>query len=214
MANIALFGATGMIGSRILREALDRGHQVTAVTRDPSRLESGPALTVTSGDVLNVEDVVAAVRGRDVAISAVGGGDGPGHERLMLPSTKALIAGIRDTDRTIRFLMVGGAGSLRTPDGNQVWDDPDLPAAVLPVMYSHGEALTFLRTVEDVPWVNISPSAQIAPGERTGAYRTAGEDLIVDANGVSTISAEDFAVAVLDEVENSTHFQERFTVGY
>ena len=214
MASIALFGATGMIGSRIMREALERGHRLLAVTRDPSRLEPGPDLVVDQGDVTRVEDVVEAVRGQDVVISAVGGGDGPGHERLMVPATKALIAGIRDTDRTIRFIMVGGAGSLRLPDGTQLWDSPDVPDAALQIMRSHGDALAFLRTVSDVAWVNISPSAQIAPGERTAAYRTASEDLLMDAEGASRISAEDYAVAVLDEVENSTHFQERFTVGY
>ncbi|GHG58458.1 NAD(P)-dependent oxidoreductase [Streptomyces griseocarneus] len=215
MAKIALFGATGTIGSRVLREALDRGHQVTAVVRDPAKVtEQHPNLTVTTGDVLDPASVTEAARGRDVVVSAVGGGDGPGHLATIEPAAKALVAGLRALgDAAPRLVAVGGAGSLRTPDGKQVWDAEGLPEFLLQIMHAHGDALDFYRTVSDVRWTNISPAGLIEPGERTGTYRTALDDLVVDADGKSRISAEDYAVALIDEIETPKHVGERFTVG-
>ncbi|MEX2983352.1 NAD(P)-dependent oxidoreductase [Streptomyces sp. C36] len=215
MAKIALFGATGTIGSRVLREALDRGHQVTAVVRDPAKVtEQHPNLTVTTGDVLDPASVTEAARGRDVVVSAVGGGDGPGHLATIEPAAKSLVAGLRALgDAAPRLVAVGGAGSLRTPDGKQVWDAEGLPEFLLQIMHAHGDALDFYRTVSDVRWTNISPAGLIEPGERTGTYRTALDDLVVDADGKSRISAEDYAVALIDEIETPKHVGERFTVG-
>ncbi|MBO0652231.1 NAD(P)H-binding protein [Streptomyces triculaminicus] len=215
MAKIALFGATGTIGSRVLREALDRGHQVTAVVRDPAKVtEQHPNLTVTTGDVLDPASVTEAARGRDVVVSAVGGGDGPGHLATIEPAAKSLVEGLRALgDEAPRLVAVGGAGSLRTPDGKQVWDAEGLPEFLLQIMHAHGDALDFYRTVSDVRWTNISPAGLIEPGERTGTYRTALDDLVVDADGKSRISAEDYAVALIDEIETPKHVGERFTVG-
>lgn len=215
MAKIALFGATGTIGSRVLREALDRGHQVTAVVRDPAKVtEQHPNLTVTTGDVLDPASVTEAARGRDVVVSAVGGGDGPGHLATIEPAAKSLVAGLRALgDEAPRLVAVGGAGSLRTPDGKQVWDAEGLPEFLLQIMHAHGDALDFYRTVSDVRWTNISPAGLIEPGERTGTYRTALDDLVLDADGKSRISAEDYAVALIDEIETPKHVGERFTVG-
>ncbi|MEU7044137.1 NAD(P)H-binding protein [Streptomyces varsoviensis] len=214
MAKIALFGANGTIGSRVLREALDRGHQVTAVVRDPAKItETHERLTVATGDVLDPASVAAVAAGQDVVISAVGGGDGPGHLATIEPAAKALVAGARTLgDAAPRLITVGGAGSLRTPDGKQVWDAEGLPEFLLQIMHAHGDALDFYRTVSDVRWTNVSPAATIEPGERTGTYRTALDDLVVDESGNSRISAEDYAVALIDEVEKPQHTGERFTV--
>jgi putative NADH-flavin reductase len=216
MSKIALFGATGTIGSRILDEALNRGHQVTAVVRDPAKLAATrPGLAVMTGDVLDPASVADAAQGQDVVVSAVGGGDGPGHVATIRPAAESLVAGLRSLgDRAPRLITVGGAGSLRTADGRQVWDAEGLPEALLQIMHAHGDALDFYRTVSDVRWTNCSPAATIAPGERTGTYRSAIDDLIVDADGESRISAEDYAVALLDEIEKPQHVGERFTVGY
>lgn len=216
MSNIAVFGATGTIGSAIVREALERGHSVTAVVRDPSKATLTHAhLTTTSGDVLEPESVALAAKGHDVLVSAVGGGDGPGHLATIQPAAVALVAGLRALgDDAPRLISVGGAGSLRTPDGAQVWDTPGLPEFLLQIMHAHGDALDYYRGVEDVAWTNISPAAQIAPGERTGTYRTAIDDLVLDDQGQSAISVEDYAVAVLDEIETPRHVRSRFTVGY
>ncbi|GGY04923.1 NAD(P)-dependent oxidoreductase [Streptomyces hiroshimensis] len=215
MAKIALFGATGTIGSRVLREALDRGHQVTAVVRDPAKLtEKHENLTVATGDVLDPESVEAVAQGQDVVVSAVGGGDGPGHVATIEPAAKSLVAGVRALgEKAPRLITVGGAGSLRTPDGKQVWDAEGLPEFLLQIMHAHGDALDYYRTVTDVRWTNLSPAGLIEPGERTGTYRTALDDLVVDGNGKSRISAEDYAVALVDEIEEANHIGERFTVG-
>ncbi|MER5795818.1 NAD(P)H-binding protein [Streptomyces sp. NPDC001980] len=216
MSKIALFGATGTIGSRILDEALRRGHMVTAVVRDPAKLtRHDPNMTVVTGDVLDPESVAEAAKGQGVVISAVGGGDGPGHIATIRPSVESLVAGIRSLEGSApRLVLVGGAGSLRQPDGTQVWDAEGLPDFLLQIMHAHGDALDFCRTVSDVRWTSLSPAATIEPGERTGIYRIAKDDLIVDEDGSSRISAEDYAVALLDEIEQPRHIGERFTVGY
>ncbi|WP_019546474.1 NAD(P)-dependent oxidoreductase [Streptomyces sulphureus] len=216
MGKLAVFGANGTIGSRVVREALDRGHRVTAVVRDPSRFhEAHRRLTVVTGDVLSEESVVRAAEGEDAVVSAVGGGDGPGHRALIRPSVVSLVEGLRRLGtRAPRLIVVGGAGSLRTPDGTRVWDAPGLPDAVRQIMHAHGDALEYLRTVDDVRWTNFSPAAEIAPGDRTGRYRTGLDDLVSDTGGTSRISAEDYAVALVDEFEEPRHPQERFTAAY
>ncbi|MEU2222259.1 NAD(P)H-binding protein [Streptomyces sp. NPDC018347] len=216
MSKIALFGATGTIGSRILDEALDRGHHVKAVVRDPAKLtKSHPDLTVVTGDILDPAAVAEAAEGQEAVISAVGGGDGPGHLATIEPAAESLFAGLRSLGADApRLVVVSGAGSLRTPDGKLVWDAEGLPEFLLQIMHAHGDALDFYRTVSDVRWTCLSPAAVIEPGERTGAYRTALEDLIVDDDGTSRITAEDYALALLDEIERPRHIGERFTVGY
>ncbi|MFD0655355.1 NAD(P)H-binding protein [Streptomyces malaysiensis subsp. malaysiensis] len=220
MARIALFGATGMIGSRILGEALDRGHDVLAVVRDPSRLTTAhPALRLVTGNVLEPSSVLSAADGQDVVVSAVGGGhgDAAGHLATAEPGTRALVAGLRALGRGVagpRLISVGGAGPLRTSDGKLLWDTEGLPGPLLQIMHAHGDALDYIRTVSDVRWTVISPSALVGPGSRTGTYRSALDDLIVGEDGKSRISTEDFAVAVVDEIEHARHLDSRFTVGY
>ncbi|MEU9177301.1 NAD(P)H-binding protein [Streptomyces sp. NPDC048550] len=216
MAKIALFGATGTIGALVLREALGRGHEVTAVVRDPSKLGDCGA-EVLRGDVLDPHSVAEAAAGRDVVVSAIGPGSGdPG---MLVTAAKSLIGGVCTLGPGIprpRVIVVGGAGSLRTPGGPLVWDAAGVPESVRALMHAHGEALDFLRTVpvEEVPWTCLSPAAQIGPGERTGTYRLALDDLIVDEDGRSHISAEDYAVALVDEIERDAHPGRRFTIGY
>ncbi|MFJ6948502.1 NAD(P)-dependent oxidoreductase [Streptomyces wuyuanensis] len=216
MAKIAVFGANGTVGTRIVDEALDRGHHVTAVVRDPSKYaRSAPDLTVVTGDVLDPSSVASVAEGQDVVVSAVGGGDGQAHLAVIGPSAEALVEGLRMAgDAAPRLIAVGGAGSLRTPLGGLVWDAEGVPEDLLQTMHAHGDALDFYRTVDDVKWTNFSPSTSFAPGERTGTYRTALDDLVVDENGNSDISTEDYAVALIDEIENPRHIGERFTAGY
>ncbi|MFJ6050802.1 NAD(P)-dependent oxidoreductase [Streptomyces sp. NPDC092307] len=223
MMKIALFGATGTIGNRVLREALRRGHEVTAVVRDPARLpDSGSgtgagALVVVRGDVLDPGSVASVVAGHDVVVSAFG--PGRGDPAALVTAAKALIGGVRSLGGEApapRVVVVGGAGSLRTPGGPAVWDEAGVPAPVLALMHAHGDALDFLRTVpvEQVRWTCLSPAAQIEPGERTGTYRLGLDDLVVDEEGRSRISTEDFAVALVDEIERDAHAGRRFTVAH
>ncbi|MFF3505570.1 NAD(P)-dependent oxidoreductase [Streptomyces sp. NPDC003247] len=216
MSKIALFGANGTIGTRVLDEALRRGHEVKAVVRDPAKLtRSDPHLDVVTGDALDPASVAKVAEGQDVVVSAVGGGGGPGHMATIKPAAESLVTGLRTLGADApRLILVGGAGSLRTPDGTQVWDAEGLPGFLLQIMHAHGDALDFCRTVTDVRWTSLSPAGTIEPGERTGNYRTALDDLVVDEDGSSRISTEDYAVALIDEIEEPRHIGERFTVGY
>ncbi|WP_371516373.1 NAD(P)-dependent oxidoreductase [Kitasatospora sp. NBC_01300] len=211
MARIAVIGANGTIGSAVVAEAAARGHEVTAVVRDPDHYR-GEAAFVERADVLDPAQVARVAAGQDVLVSAVGGGDGPGHLALIGPAARSLVEGLRSLgDAAPRLIAVGGAGSLETAPGVLVWDTPGLPEPVLEIMHAHGAALDFYRAVSDVRWTVLSPAAEIGPGERTGRYRTGLEQLLTDAAGRSRISVPDYAVVLVDEVEQPEHIGERFT---
>lgn len=209
---IALFGATGMIGQRILNEALGRGHEVTAIVRDRARLGvQHERLTVVTGDILNTEQVTDTVLGHEVVISAFG--PKMGEEQTLLDATRSLIAGVKKAGVS-RLIAVGGAGSLEVAPGVQLVDTPEFPDFIKPIALAHREALEIYRQEKELHWTNVSPAAVIEPGERTGTYRTGTDELVVNEQGESRISAEDYAVAILDEVENPRFSRMRFTVGY
>jgi uncharacterized protein len=208
--NVVLYGATGMIGSRIQRELVSRGHSVTAVVRDPSRVESNAAVTAVKGDQTDAADVAAKAKGADAIISAYN--PGIGTERLLLDAVQALIAGAK-TAGVSRVLVVGGAGSLYVAPGVTVLDSGHLPEKLKPIATAHRDALEVLREA-DLDWTYLSPAAFIQPGERTGKFRLGKDDLIADAKGESRISAEDYAVALVDELEQPKHTRQRFTLAY
>ncbi|WP_037607266.1 NAD(P)-dependent oxidoreductase [Streptacidiphilus rugosus] len=214
MAKIAVIGAKGTIGSRIVAEALSRGHQVTAVVRDPASWTGPEGVALQAGDVLDPASVAEAAVGQDVLVSAVGGGDGPGHEATVEPAARSLVEALRGLGANApRLLAVGGAGSLEVAPGVRVWDTPGLPEWLLQIMHAHGDAQAFYNSVDDVSWTVLSPAGTIEPGERSGVYRTGTEQLVVDAEGRSHITAEDYAVALVDEIERPAHLGRRFTVG-
>jgi uncharacterized protein len=214
MKSIVLLGATGMIGQRILAEALSRGHQVTAVTRETSRTgEHRQNLDYRVGDIFKPETIAAAAVDHDVVVSAYG--PGMGDANLVVKAAHSLIEALTRVE-PIRLIVVSGAGSLEVKPGLQLVDTPDFPPAWKPVALAHREALDVFRKAgfAEFDWTAASPSAVIEPGTRTGKYRTALDQLIVDAQGNSRISAEDFAVAVVDEIEKPKFDGKRFTVGY
>lgn len=210
---ITVFGAAGNVGSRVVAEALSRGHEVTAVVRDAARFaELDPAALARTGDAGEPEDVVRLSKDQDLVISATR--PAPGREGEFAGTTRALLAGLARTG--VRLLVVGGAGSLTVPGtgGALVTDDPAFPADWRPIAGACGEQLAVCRADTAVDWAYLSPAALLEPGVRTGGYRLGADELLVDARGESSISMEDLAVALLDEAELPRHHRTRFTVGY
>lgn len=216
MKKIVLIGATGFVGSAILKEALDRGYQVTAVVRDPSRLKlKHPLLKVIGGDVTDTDFLAAQMRAQDAAISAFNPGwSNPSIYQETLEGYHSILNAAR-WSRIPRLLIVGGAGSLYVSPGKQLMDEPDVPQKMLPGIKSLAKVYTDLLLPEkEIDWVFLSPAADMSPGTRTGNYRTDKDNLVVDEKGESHISVEDYAVAMIDELEEGAHHRERFAVGY
>jgi putative NADH-flavin reductase len=210
---IVLFGASGTIGSSIAGEALARGHQVTAVVRDPTRVgPPHPALSVVAGDVRDPSRVAAVVAGHDVVASAVGPRLPSDTPELVVDAARSLIDSLARA-QVNRLVVVGGAGSLEVAPGVQLVDTPEFPAAWKGVALAHRDALVVYRAA-DLDWTYISPAALIGPGKRTGQYRTGTDQLLTDEKGESYISVEDFAVAFVDEIENGQFVRQRMTVAY
>ncbi len=211
---VVLYGASGMVGSRLLKELVRRGHQVTAVVRDPARVPQEPGVTAVQGDLLDASDVAAKARGADAIISAYS--PGQGTEERLLDAMRALVAGAKQAG-VRRVIVVGGAGSLEVAPGVTIIDSGHLPKEWLAIAIAHRDALEWLRTtkeVADLDWTYLSPAAFIQPGERTGKFRVGGDQLVSDAQGQSRISAEDYAIALVDELEHPQHIRQRFTIGY
>jgi putative NADH-flavin reductase len=210
---IAIYGASGMIGQRIAAEALARGHQVTGVVRHPARLAvTDQRFTAVKGSALDPAGVAATVAGHDAVVSAIG----PAQEddpAMLVEAARALTDGLARAG-VPRLIVIGGAGSLEVAPGVQLVDTPEFPAAWRPTALAQRDALDTYRRVADLDWTYISPAAMIAPGERTGRFRIGGDSLLVDAEGQSRISAEDCAVALLDELEKPQHIRQRITVAY
>lgn len=201
---IAIIGASGSAGSRIVSEALARGHQVTGIARHPDKIAARDNLRVAAGDVAQPRVLAEVLTGHDVVVSAV---------RFLNFDVASLLDALSQA-RIARLVMVGGAGSLRTASGGLWVDAPNFPEAVKGEARAGAEKLDALRAQRDIDWTFLSPSALFEPGERTGRYRVGSEELLTDANGESRISQEDYAIALLDEVESPRHRRERFTVGY
>lgn len=210
---IAVFGASGRIGSRIINEALNRGHDVTAVVRKPQDYTNAmPHLKVAKGDIFNSQDVESGVYDHDAVVSAYNATQGAPVSTIAEVSVP-LINGLKQAN-VKRLIIIGGAGSLEVAPGVQAVDTPDFPAEYKAASLAQREALKAYRNEKELEWTYLSPAAEIAPGERTGHYRAGGEQMLFDANGKSFITMEDFAVAVLDEIESPKHIRQRFTVAY
>jgi putative NADH-flavin reductase len=210
---IAVFGAGGRIGSRLVVEALRRGHDVTAAVRHPENYtKTHEHLKVAKADLFNSQDVETAAFNQDavvVSYSPTNGAPASTLTEVVVP----IINGLRQA-HVKRLVIVGGAGSLEIAPGKQLVDTRGFPAAYKPTALAHREALKIYQKEKDLEWTYVSPAAEIAPGERTGKFRTGTNQLLTDAQGRSFISREDFAVAIVDEIENPIHVRERFTVAY
>ncbi len=214
---LVVIGATGNIGRRIATEALSRGHEVIGVVRDPDAVQPpDPRVRLVKGDATNAGDVARVVRGADAVVSAIS--PRPNPRGLPAPSlsanARALIAGLRAAG-VRRVLYVGGASSLEVAPGKVLADLPDFPEIYKAESREGREALAVWRNeAEGLEWTYLSPAAEIGPGERTGRYRTTGDQFLVDSAGKSFISFEDYAVAVLDELERPRNVGRRFGVAY
>jgi len=211
---VAIIGASGNIGSAIRDEALSRGHQVTAVVRHPEKITiKNPALTVMQGDVLK-DPVDRMVRGHDAVISAYNPGwSNPNIAPETTQAYTAIIAGVKKAD-VKRLLVVGGAGSLEASPGVQLIETMKVPDLIRGAILALREVLYTLRKERDLDWTFLSPAATIAPGQRTGKFRLGKDQVVKDANGDSKISIQDYAVAMIDELEKPKHSRQRFTIGY
>ncbi|MGW4912828.1 NAD(P)-dependent oxidoreductase [Streptomyces sp. NPDC004270] len=232
--HIGVIGATGGIGSRVVTEALDRGHHVTAFSRDATRIDEDRKNVVwKSVDVLDSDAIAAVIPGLDVLIS----GFQPGNATKDIADTvarsiadptvyataaRALLKALESHPRT-RLIVIGGAGSLETEPGvvradsdellHETLDKIGLPREYAAAVRGHRDALNVLRTSNRL-WTYFSPAEDIAPGERTGRFRIGGDQPVLDAEGRSRISMEDSAVALVDEAELPRFVQRRFTIGY
>ena len=204
MAHIALVGATGNLGRPILEEALQRGHQVTAVTRDQGKLGSRAGLTVAKADTHEPAGLAAVLAGHDVIVVSVKWTENDVGE--VIDAVRR--SGVR------RALFVVGAGSLLREDGRTHFAHMEEKGTPPPTSKPAMQALDVIREVTDFDWTAISPSASIPAGERTGKFRLDTDRLIVAPDGVSTISRQDFAIAIVDEIETPRHVRQRFTAGY
>jgi putative NADH-flavin reductase len=201
---IAVLGATGNVGAKVTKEALDRGHQVTAVARNTESLAGQTAATVKSADISDNAALVDAVRGHDAVVISL--------KHQTFDVLKAL-DGVRQSG-VKRVIIVGGAASLKNKDGIRLIDQPGFPDFIKVEAAPAAAALDEIRKIDDLDWSFISPSMILGPGERTGKFRLGKDDLLVADNGESKISYDDLAVAILDELEQNRHVRQRFTAGY
>lgn len=201
--NIALIGATGNAGSRLLAELTRRGHTVTAIARNVGKVPAQPGVTAKAGDVFDQAGLAALLAGHDAVISAV---------HFTASDPRKLIEAVRASGVT-RYLVVGGAGSLEVAPGVKLIDTPEFPAQYKAEAAAGGAFLDLLRDERALDWTFLSPSALFVAGERTGRFCLGTDQLLASPAG-SSISFEDYAVALVDELERPAHSRRRFTVGY
>ena len=208
---VALYGATGKAGSRILKELVSRGHRVTAIVRDPAKLpQPGPGVTVNQGDLSDPTKIAAAVDGAEAVISAYG--PPQDHVDAIVGVTQRQVEALGRGSKA-RLIVVGGAGGLNVAPGTMLVDSENFPQAFQPIARAHIKALDVLKA-SNVDWTYLAPAAYFIPGERTGKFRLGNDELIANAQHESRISMEDYAIALVDELEKPRHRRQRFSVGY
>jgi putative NADH-flavin reductase len=207
---VAIIGASGFIGSAILNEALSRGHDITAIVRNPEKITvSDPRLNVKKGDVIKEEELISLLKGNEAVISAYSANDSSTY-------VKAITAIINATKKAgiTRLLAVSGAGSLEVKPGVQLLDTPEFPAEWKGGATATRDAFDVIKQVTDLDWSVLSPAMVIEPGPRTGVFRLGKDQVLFNDKGESKISTADFAVALLDELERPAHIKQRFTLAY
>lgn len=201
---IAIVGATGNVGIRVVDEALRRGHEVTGIARDPSKLPDRPGVVPVSGDADQPDQLSTLMAGHEVVVSSI---------MFLRSDIQKLVEAVRMSG-VRRYYVVGGAGSLEVAPGRLNVDEPNFPSFAKAEATRGKEYLDYLRSVDDLDWTFLSPSALFIAGERSGTFRLGGDQLLVGGDGKSWITYEDYAVALLNDIETPKHVKQRFTVGY
>jgi putative NADH-flavin reductase len=207
---VVLYGATGKAGSVILKELVDRGHVVIAAARTPEKVRKVKNVTAVQDDLSDPAKTASIVKAADAVVSAYG--PPPDDTSQIIGAMDRLVKAIEETDGP-RLIVVGGAGSLFVAPGVTLRASGHLPEEWIPIVDAHIEVLKNLKK-SSIDWTYFSPAGFFEPGERTGKFRLGKDDLITDAQGNSRISFEDYAIALVDELENPQHHRERFTAGY
>ena len=213
---VAVIGATGFVGTQVVKELENRGYSVDAIVRDASKVEQKENVVAKSIDVNNIDDLAEALKGNDAVINTFNAGwANPNLYNDFLNGSKNIEKAVEKSG-VKRFITVGGAGSLFI-DGNQLVDGPDFPADIKPGATAARDYLNEIKKNEILDWTFFSPAIEMHPGTagiRTGKYRTSLESPVFDENGRSVLSVEDVAVALVDELEQNNHIRERFTAAY
>ncbi len=214
---VSVIGASGFVGSHIVKELLDRGYEVKAIVRDATKIQPKNNLSVESLDVNHQEDLAKTLASSDAVISAFNAGwTNPNLYNDFLTGAKNIEKSVEKSG-VKRFIVVGGAGSLYTPDGTQIVDTPDFPDNIKPGALAARDYLNDIKNNQHLDWTFFSPAPEMHPGTsgiRVGTYRTALDAPVVDKQGRSVISVEDVAVALVDELEQNNHIKQRFTAAY
>ncbi|WP_330630095.1 NAD(P)-dependent oxidoreductase [Halocatena halophila] len=211
--NVLLLGASGRIGRRAATELLDRGHNVTGVSRSGTVAEiDSDAFVVVAGDATVSEDVAKLAAGHDAVVSTLGPG-GDVSPDILTEMVTAVIDGMRH-GAVDRLVWTGGAGGLMVNPETMLIETADFPEEWKPVASAAIDAYEILREADDLAWTYVAPAAMIQPGDRTGEYRTADRELVTDDEGESHISMEDFAVALVDELESERSVHTYLGTGY
>ncbi|MEX9651933.1 NAD(P)-dependent oxidoreductase [Providencia rettgeri] len=211
---ISIIGATGFVGRALVAEALLRHHQVTAISRHSNQLSQHAHLITAAGDITDIPWLTSRLKGQDVVISAFNGGwQNPNLYQDTVAGNLAILHAVQKS-MVKRFIVVGGAGSLKTTAGIDLIDSPDFPAEIKPGVQAMREFKNQLQSIDSLDWTYVSPAAMLEEGERTETFRLGGNQLLMNGNTPAKISVEDFAVAILDEVNNSQFIRQQFTAAY
>jgi putative NADH-flavin reductase len=211
---VVIVGASGFVGSALVQEALERGHQVSAVVRDPGKLPKHARLRAVPADVTQEGVARGLFLGHDAVLSAFSAGvAGPDAYQRQVAGSQAILEGVKSAG-VPRLLVVGGAGSLKLPSGEQLVDSAGFPELWKPNALATREVLRLLQAEPTLDWTFLSPAAHLEPGPRSAKFRLGGDSLLTDAEGHSRISVADYALALLDELEQPRHSRQRFSVAY